>query len=409
MKAIVDLVVTTPDRLSKNDDWVDRLSRRYTVFFLAVCAIIVTGALWIGKAITCWVPKHFTGSHEAYANAYCWVKNTYFLPFEEHIPEAHEEEKRHTILYYQWMPFILLGQALLFYLPSTVWESLNVRAGVDFDSIMETATKLSRVDQSAESEKILKYVTQQIERFLGARKISEEGEKSRSTKKKVKCPGLCGRRNGAYLIILYIFVKLLYITNIVLQLIILNGLLRTTFAVYGVEFLRNAWIDDHWVHSKTFPRVTMCDFYARRIGNVQRYTVQCVLPINMYTEKIYAFLWFWFFFVLVMSIQNTLVWLSRFIFRSDRIKYVHNHLRRANILKDVPHTTEDVTKFTREYLQQDGVFVLRMIGHNTNNVTVTDVIETLYRNWYERELKKAGASPHEDKENPSLYPALLPK
>ncbi len=57
-------------------------------------------------------------------------------------------------------------------------------------------------------------------------------------------------------------------------------------------------------------------------GNVQRYTVQCVLPINMYTEKIYTFLWFWMVFVAAVSVFNLLTWLVRFLMPSDNVKYI---------------------------------------------------------------------------------------
>ena len=51
------------------------------------------------------------GNHIKYTNAYCWVKNTYYLPFDEDIPHhtTPDEEMNH-IVYYQWLPFILLGQ-----------------------------------------------------------------------------------------------------------------------------------------------------------------------------------------------------------------------------------------------------------------------------------------------------------
>lgn len=62
-------------------------------------------------------------------------------------------------------------------------------------------------------------------------------------------------------------------------------------------------------------------------GNVQRYTVQCVLPINMYTEKIYVFLWFWMVFVAAVSVFNLVTWLIRFFLTSDSVKYMK--VRRA--------------------------------------------------------------------------------
>ena len=69
--------------------------------------------------------------------SYCWVKNTYWLPFEHEIPKEHEDEKRHEILYYQWVPFILLIQASMFYAPHAIWRALNSKSGVDSDNILE--------------------------------------------------------------------------------------------------------------------------------------------------------------------------------------------------------------------------------------------------------------------------------
>ena len=72
-----------------------------------------------------------------YANRYCWVRNTYYLPNDEYIPK--EYERRDTIRYYQWITFILIGQALFFYIPSVVWHCLNQKSGVDADSILAAA------------------------------------------------------------------------------------------------------------------------------------------------------------------------------------------------------------------------------------------------------------------------------
>jgi Innexin len=47
-----------------------------------------------------------------------------------------KSDKCATISYYQWIPMILLVQALLFYMLIFVWRTLNRLAGVDVGSII---------------------------------------------------------------------------------------------------------------------------------------------------------------------------------------------------------------------------------------------------------------------------------
>ena len=70
---------------------------------------------------------HFSDPWIEYANSYCWIKNTYYLPQHEVIPREHEHWKRDTLTYYQWVPLILLIQALFYYLPCMAWRSLSDR------------------------------------------------------------------------------------------------------------------------------------------------------------------------------------------------------------------------------------------------------------------------------------------
>ena len=60
---------------------------------------------------------------------------------------------------------------------------------------------------------------------------------------------------------------------------------------FPVKVLRAIVAGTDWTTSARFPRVTLCDFLVRRLANVQRYTVQCVLPINLFNEKIFLFVW----------------------------------------------------------------------------------------------------------------------
>jgi len=64
---------------------------------------------YVRNPITCWSPVHFTGAHSKFMTSYCWVKNTYYVPWTKPIPRF-DNDQRQMIPYYQWIPFILLAQ-----------------------------------------------------------------------------------------------------------------------------------------------------------------------------------------------------------------------------------------------------------------------------------------------------------
>jgi hypothetical protein len=70
------------------------------------------------------------------------------------------------IPYYQWMPMILLVQALLFYLPVMVWRSFNARAGIDLNSIVEAGETFQNTEMAEGRVNTLKYMTKQMDRYV---------------------------------------------------------------------------------------------------------------------------------------------------------------------------------------------------------------------------------------------------
>lgn len=80
---------------------------------------------------------------------------------------------------------------------------------------------------------------------------------------------------------LYLIIKMLYLVNVLGQFFLLNSFIGRGFALWGWTAIQSLWTGDGWHDSPVFPRVSLCDFRVRRLANMHRYTVQCVLMINM--------------------------------------------------------------------------------------------------------------------------------
>ncbi|ELU15637.1 hypothetical protein CAPTEDRAFT_92929, partial [Capitella teleta] len=150
----------------------------------------------------------------------------------------------------------------------------------------------------------------------------------------------------------------------------------TDYHMFGVHVVRALLRGEDWRATSRFPRVTLCDFEVRVLGAVHKHTVQCVLPINLFNEKIFVFIWFWFTFVAVTTFFSLFYWLGKALNRGGQERYIS---RQLCALDRISRETESRTsKFTRDYMRQDGVFVARLIGKNAGDIIAAEIIAGLW-------------------------------
>ncbi|KIH64678.1 hypothetical protein ANCDUO_05009 [Ancylostoma duodenale] len=83
-----------------DDDSVDRLNYVTTIYILLGFALTLFAKNYVGEPMQCWVPNQWTGMWEAFAESYCFVENTYFVPMNQsNLPAAHTREGREMIYY----------------------------------------------------------------------------------------------------------------------------------------------------------------------------------------------------------------------------------------------------------------------------------------------------------------------
>uniref|UniRef100_A0A915DUF0 Innexin n=1 Tax=Ditylenchus dipsaci TaxID=166011 RepID=A0A915DUF0_9BILA len=174
-----------------------------------------------------------------------------------------------------------------------------------------------------------------------------------------------GRSLGSYVSTLYLCIKLMYLGNVFGQFVLLNSFIGRGYNMWGWTALTSLATGSGWTDSPVFPRVSLCDFRVRRLANMHRYTVQCVLMINMFNEKIYLYL------VLVpvrrLVDHHQLLLLRAHTHSTSFSERTLRELLKQDKFHDITDSEEAapmIERFTNHALRPDGVLLLRFIeGH----------------------------------------------
>uniref|UniRef100_A0A0B7AXD1 Innexin n=1 Tax=Arion vulgaris TaxID=1028688 RepID=A0A0B7AXD1_9EUPU len=362
---------------NNDDDWADRVSHLWTVGVLALFAVMVSSVQYVGDPIQCWCPSEFTAAQVAYVKSVCWTSNTYFIPIGDTIPSNHRERTDAELSYYQWVPIIFLFQALMFKIPNLIWRMLNNTGGLNMDKLVQLVEG-TQIGKPEDREKITYQIAKYLDRWLKARRQYHYNLLVRMRQKfaNIFCFWFA-KREGKYFVGLYVFIKGLYVANVIGQFYLLNAFLSTNFSVYGFEVMHKIAKYGEYTDSHRFPRITLCDFDNRQLSNIHRYTVQCVLPINLFNEKIFIFLWFWLVLVAVIACGSYALWLYYVLIGYNRLRYVKKYLKIGDNIR-CEKDSKFAQKFADEYLRDDGVFVLRVLSKNSSEIILTELVNSLW-------------------------------
>lgn len=115
----------------KIDNAIFRLHYKVTVLFLLTGAVIVTLSQYIGDPIDCFIDSNDKAPVSGkILDNFCWIHSTHTLPNQPATadspiqglgtPKEGQELKYH--MYYQWVAFFLMFQAITFSIPRFLWK-----------------------------------------------------------------------------------------------------------------------------------------------------------------------------------------------------------------------------------------------------------------------------------------------
>uniref|UniRef100_A0A0N5AYT1 Innexin n=1 Tax=Syphacia muris TaxID=451379 RepID=A0A0N5AYT1_9BILA len=205
---------------------------------------------------------------------------------------------------------------------------------------------------------------------------------------------------------MYMMTKGLYLLNTLLQIYFLNKFLKTDQNDwYGLRVIQEVMNGTDWGNTGVFPRVSVCDFSVWQVGNILRYSAQCVLVINMFNEKIFVFLWFWYMLLAAATVLSFTYWLIIIIIPCFSRWFISQSLELSDMKFDPSTKKKEVERFVSTYLRHDGIFILRMVTIHAGVIFGTDLVLSLWNAFYsiEEEFSEGRTSNEDRYDNKQNY------
>merc|ERR1719483_19746 len=334
---------------------------------------MVTCPEWIsgtGSIIEC---MHGGSIPDSVINAYCYIQGTFSVPrhYKDYETEVGNDVSHTGVgpynpykdyievkAYYQWVPFMLFLQCIMFYIPHIIYKT-------------------------SEEGKV-KNLLGSLRLFV-LNKETRQGEQSTLAKYFVETMGIHDGWAARLLC-----AHSLYLVNVVGQIFFTDCFLGYEFSTYGVRaasFLEQDTHERTDPMARVFPRVTKCTFHKYGpSGSIQRHDAQCVLPINNLNEKIYVFLWFWFAILTCLTILDLVHHLGLISFTSVRWIILKRKLQTAPKFK-VVNMRIDLSLISRSLSYGDWILCYHLM-QNMDSVTYAEWLQELSTQLRDLEEKK---------------------
>ncbi|TPP58381.1 Innexin [Fasciola gigantica] len=394
------------------EDFADKLSFLYSVLIMFICTLVVTVKQYLFSPIACYIPTVPSGTDfDKFLESFCWVQGTIPILAGDKIPQTFDEwayfDRKYRINYYQWIPFMLGLQGMMFYIPRIMWQMIcSHRTGTDLEHLVTVANQAAQSGPD-ERKKLVSHVASSMEAMFYQHREYRTGKCTNIKQRVYKVCGLLvvSKRLGTWLAFSYFIIKLCYLANSVGQLYMMQRFLgfNETMGNFGAQLASYMLEGRNWEQTRIFPRISFCYLAdIRQLGSVNRYVAQCVLPVNMLNEKLYIFLWYWTSLVALCTAVSIPLWVIRLGILRNRVYFIKKFLRIHEQFQKADKLL--LKSFTREYLRHDGVFLLRMISMNSGDVITSEVVSELWKMY----CAKQGCLIKSDRDSSPPEPPSLP-
>ncbi|KAK7112758.1 innexin unc-7-like isoform X2 [Littorina saxatilis] len=360
-----------------------------TANFTFLCLLVVAGFLsaiqLVGEPIECWCPAETSDAMCNYTKSFCWVSKQYVIDYDDPIPmdsQMRYDSSKRELAFYPLVPFILLSLACVLKIPNFLWNAFMDTEGLNIPKAVKLGLNPEQNGNQAEMAVAFEISFpldkgKQLHRGRMRRFVTSRLESVQKLVAALGCFPL-GSGLGAYQTGLFMFTRLLALGLCVAAFPGVGYALGTNFSLWGWELGRWLVTDttEFW-DTYVFPRETLCDFKVRQMSNVQDFTVQCVLPINMWSEKVFLALWFWLVLLVLANAYSYQYWFRKLIFSSNRRHLASKHLRIINAEQGTKPRKE-VTTFALNYLNHDSILVLKMLEVCVGDQFANGVVKRLW-------------------------------